>query len=112
MKFLIALIALAFTTALFGQDAAPASNSFFDLPEGFMSKFIVWVVALQALALGIGKGLTEVSKLTENKWDNMAANAFTKVAWFLGSIISKFGWGMPKQVVLKKAEALKEAEKK
>ena len=85
------------------QTTAP----FFNLPDGMMTKIIAWIVALQALAFGIGKGLTELSKLTENKWDNALANGFTKVAWVLGEIISKFGFSMPKQVVLKQAEKIK-----
>lgn len=103
MTFLFSGIALAADLEL------PA---FLNLPEGTMVKVIAWIIGIQAICFGIGKGLTEIAVHTENKYDNMIANGFSKVAWFLGTVIAKFGFGQPKQVTLAQAEKLNSEDKK
>lgn len=110
MKFLL-LFAMSvfamFATVAFGQDAGGTGLGIPWLSPDLLVKVGAWVVGIQAVAFFLGKALTEVAVHTENKYDNMAANALSKLAWFLGTLISRFGWGMPKQVVLHEAEKLK-----
>jgi len=84
--------------------------SMFGVSADKIATIMAWVVGLQLLFHGIGAGLTEIALKTENKYDNMIGNGFAKVAWFMGTMISKFGYSMPKQVVIKKAEAIKAKE--
>jgi len=100
MNYLIASV------LFFVSGIALAQESFLGMSEDKATTIIAWIIAVQALCFGLGKGLTELAALTENKYDNMAANGLTKVAWFLGTMISKFGWSMPRQVVLKEADKI------
>lgn len=113
LKVIIAVLAfITFMPIALCQEVAAQAPSWLSLPEGMLPKVIVWVLGLQAICFGIGKGLTEIAAITENKYDNMVANAFTKVSWLLGTAISKFGWSMPKQVIVKEAEKITAAKTK
>jgi len=35
---------------------------------------------------------------TETKWDNRIAKVLSTIAWFLGLILGKFGYGSPKKL--------------
>ena len=85
-------------------------ENLFGLSGDKIATIMAWVVGLQLIFHGLGVGLTEIAVRTENKYDNMIANGFAKVAWFMGTMISKFGYSMPKQVIIKKAEEIKAKE--
>lgn len=103
MNFLVCIAMFLFSGIALASDLP----SFLNLGEDTMVKVVAWIVGVQAICFGVGKGLTEIAVHTENKYDNMIANGFSKVAWFLGTIISKFGFGQPKQVTLVQAEKIK-----
>ena len=79
---------------------------FFDIPQDLLPKVIAWVVGIQVICFGIGKGLMKIAKVTETKADDTIAAAFSKFAAMLGTFIAKFGWDVPSEVVEKKAEKL------
>ena len=103
MNHCIAIILFLSSSLAFASDLP----GFLNLGEDTMLKVVAWIVGVQAICLGIGKGLTEIAVHTENKYDNMIANGFSKVAWMLGTVIAKFGFGQPKQVTLHQAGKIK-----
>lgn len=68
------------------------------------AKIIVFGLAVQMVLYALGEALTRVSVYTENKWDNNIAAKISGIAWYLGLIISKFGYSVPKLVVEEKAK--------
>lgn len=106
MNYFIAIVVFLLSNIALATPA-PSLPEFLNLDTDTLTKVIAWIVGVQAICFGIGKGLTEISVHTDNKYDNMIANGFSKAAWFLGTIISKFGFGQPKQVTLRQAEKIK-----
>jgi len=83
---------------------AESSTPFFS--KDMMAKVVGFMLSAQVILFGLGKALTEISVYTDNKWDNMAAKWLSKAAWFIGSMVSKFGYGQPKQVTLKESQKI------
>lgn len=67
-------------------------------------KVMAFVVGLQVLLRGLAEGLTRISAMTDNTWDNKVAAVFSQTAWFLGAILGKIGYGEPKLVSDEKVE--------
>jgi len=93
-------------TAIFLSSGMAMAEGFFTIPEGVLPKVVAWVVGIQVICFGLGKGLMMIANVTENTWDNKVAAAVSKVAATLGILIAKFGWDVPKEVVAKKAEKM------
>jgi hypothetical protein len=74
------------------------------LNSDFMPKLIAFVVAIQLVLFAVAEALTRISVITENKWDNDLAQKISKVAWFLGVMIGKFGYSTPKLVIEEKSK--------
>jgi hypothetical protein len=72
----------------------------------FLTKLVVFMLAIQLVLYSLGEALTRVSVMTENKWDNKAAKYISNAAWILGLAISKFGYSVPKLVIEEKAKKL------
>jgi len=70
-------------------------------------KLIGFVIAIQILLLGIGEALTRISKFTKNTWDNDLAKKIAKASWYIGVVVSKFGYSAPELVVKEKAKKIK-----
>lgn len=118
---IVVFVLLALTQIALGQDAAalppPAlmvsEKSFLEtlLSGDFVAKLIPMIVGVQILLYGVAEGLTRISVITENKWDNKLANWLSEAAWVAGVLVGKFGYGTPKLVmeekVAKKAEEQK-----
>lgn len=70
--------------------------------------------SIYVLLWALGEGLTRLSVWTDNKWDNKIAGYLSEAAWLLGSVLGKFGVGVPKLVIQDKAEqiAAKDDQKK
>lgn len=116
---LLILFVLIMTTYVFAQEAAQpvveaakpvVEKGFIDmLTDGsFLAKVMAFFVALQVIFYALGEGLTRISVMTENRWDNKLASGFANVAWMMGLVISKFGYSVPKLVIEEKAEKLGE----
>ena len=73
-----------------------------------LSKVLAFVLALQVILRGLAEGLTKISDLTENRWDNKLAHILSEASWFLGVILGKMGWGEPSLVTQAKFEKLSE----
>lgn len=82
------------------------------LNSGMVGKFIAFVIAIQLVLFALGEALTRISEFTENKWDNDAAKKISSFAWYLGVVISKFGYSVPKLVLEEKAKQIIEKQKK
>lgn len=118
MGLFIVLFLLSLTQIALGQDAAAPvvppdmfiEKSFLDtiLSGTFAAKALALMVAIQVLLYGLGEGLTRLSVLTENKWDNKVANWISNAAWVLGSVCGKLGYSTPKLVIEEKAKELNE----
>ena len=70
----------------------------------FFPKLIAFIVSLQLVLFALAEALTRISVITENKWDNDLAQKISKVAWFLGVMIGKFGYSTPKLVIEEKSK--------
>ena len=57
------------------------------------------MVGLQVILRGLAEGLTRISVATDAKWDNKVAAVLSQVSWFLGTMLGKFGYSVPKLVV-------------
>jgi hypothetical protein len=68
------------------------------LNSEFAPKLIAFVIAIQLVLYALGEALTRISVYTENTWDNELAKKIAKFSWFLGVIISKFGYSVPKLI--------------
>jgi len=68
------------------------------------SKIIAFGLAVQVVLYALGEALTRVSVYTENKWDNNLAQKLSSIAWYMGLIISKFGYSVPKLVIEEKSK--------
>lgn len=71
-------------------------------------KLIAFIVAIQLILFAIAEALTRISVFTENKWDNDLAQKLSKISWFLGVVIGKFGYSVPKLVIEEKAKKVNE----
>lgn len=79
------------------------------LTDGNMlAKIVAFGLAIQIILYALGEALTRISVYTENKWDNDLAAKVSSIAWYLGLIISKFGYSVPKLVIEEKAKKLEE----
>lgn len=105
IRFFIALAFFFFSSIAIAADAS--MPEMLGLSGDFMAKLLAWMVGLQLIFAGVGKGLTEIAVKTDNTFDNKLANFLSKAAWWVGKAVSYFGMGAPKQVVLEKAEQLK-----
>lgn len=92
---------IAWATTGYGQEQAQAAPGFWELIASgeFIAKATPLVIAGQVLLRGVAEGLTRISVLTENKWDNKLARWASDAAWISGVVIGKFGVGTPKLVV-------------
>jgi hypothetical protein len=89
-------------------DHASQAMGFLDqLGDGsFIAQILAMLFAILMILRGLAEGLTKLSELTDNKWDNKLAGWFSSAAWILGSVLGKFGYGTPSLVL---AETAKEA---
>lgn len=121
MFFLVTLFFLSLTQIALGQvptelpllpPDAFIEHSFLEtiLSGAFFAKMLPVVVATQVLLYGVAEGLTRLSVLTENKWDNKASEKLSELAWLLGVVIGKFGYSTPKLVVQEHIEQAKEKQ--
>jgi hypothetical protein len=79
------------------------------LTDGNMfAKIVAFGLAVQIVLYALGEALTRVSVYTDNKWDNDVAAKVSSIAWYLGLIISKFGYSVPKLVIEEKAKKLED----
>jgi len=74
----------------------------------FFAKIVAFGLAIQVVLYALGEALTRVSVYTDNKWDNDLAAKVSSFAWYLGLIISKFGYSVPKLVIEEKAKKLED----
>lgn len=113
MLFVAALLWFGSSVA-FGQEsvATAAGVPFLEqLMKGdFIAKILAVMVGVQFILRGVAEGLTRISVYTESNWDNKIAAYLSEASWLVGSIIGKFGVGVPKLVIeesAKKVEAPK-----
>lgn len=108
MKSILALVLLVISGLAFGQDAVapaiPVIPGFFDLIQHYAPHMIAFFVGVQLMLRGIADGLTKISVFTDNNWDNKAAAMFSNGAWIMGSILGKFGYSVPGEVMKDKIE--------
>jgi len=106
------LLLLLFSSIAFSQENAPdpvdAIVALQNLDGGMVAKIIGIAVGVQILLYGTGEALTRISKFTEAKWDNKAAEKISQAAWIMGSLISKFGYSVPKHVIEEKAKQMRD----
>lgn len=106
----------SFMGVVVAQESSQIDLSFLEKATdgNFMAKLIGGVIACQIVLYGLAEGLTRISVMTSNEWDNKLAKTISDIAWILGSIIGKFGYSTPKLVIEEKAKQIssKEEEKK
>jgi len=84
--------------------------------ELFSAEWFAWLggmlVSIYTLLWLLGEGLTRVSVWTENKWDNKIAAGLSSITWFLGTVLGRFGYKLPKLMIEDIVEQAKEKDKK
>jgi len=100
----VLLPVMAFGVTAFGQETVERPRDFLDivLSGDFLAKLIPLIIGFQVILYGIAEGLTRISVVTENKWDNKLAHGLSEVSWLIGVVIGKFGYSVPKLVVQEK----------
>jgi len=103
------LFFLSLTSIALGQESEIAKGLLESFPS--LGKIMIYMVALQIMLRGLAEGLTRIAVTTESNTDNKIASWISQASWFLGAMLGKFGYAVPKLVIQKEAEKLNEAKK-
>jgi len=106
MVFLIVFVLMGLTEIALGQTSVGGIEKTFlaTLLDGaFVAKLIPVVVGIQIILYGLAEGLTRLSVITSNTWDNKLAGWLSDASWVMGVVIGKFGYSVPKLVIEEKA---------
>lgn len=105
----------AWLLLIFGTDSAialaqaqvpvPCEGILCGLAEKFPSVGLILtcVIGLQLALRGIAEALIFISAKTETETDNKIAAWISQASWVLGSLLSKFGYSVPKAILEEKA---------
>lgn len=113
--FMAGIIVIALwlsSTIAFGQEAAQGAES---VIMGYLSglpsaaKLVGFAISLQVCLRLLAELLIKVSAMTETQVDNRLAAWVSEASWVLGSLISKFGYSVPKVIIEEKAKELPKA---
>lgn len=117
MSYFIVLVLALYGAAAFGQEvapeilleAAPLSGFTATIPE-FILKSIPLIIAVMALCRALSEVLLAVARRFKSDEVGKVGAVLGKVADLGAHVLAMFGFGMPKQIMMAKAEkvALKE----
>lgn len=94
------------------QVAQVAQTNFFTMIQAYAPHMIAFFIGVQIMLRGIAEGLTKISVITDNSTDNKIAAQLSNAAWIMGSILGKFGYSVPSEVIADKVDVAVAAKAK